>query len=85
MSTASGLLAREHVERRPPANVAVIGPLHAVTYPGGSQRFAYESGLTLHYEDAAAPGRLSRVGGNGPDVPIGYDGNGNLTTLPDVL
>jgi RHS repeat-associated protein len=41
-----------------------------------------ETGLTLHYEDAAAPGRVSRASGNGPDLPIGYDGNGNMTALP---
>jgi RHS repeat-associated core domain len=41
-----------------------------------------ESGLTMHYDDAAHPGRVSRVSDGAIDLPVTYDGNGNMTSLP---
>ena len=41
-----------------------------------------ESGLTLHYDDAAHPGRPSHLTDGTTDMPISYDGNGNMTSLP---
>src|SRR5205823_5240345 len=41
-----------------------------------------ETGVDLHYDDPAHPGRVSRMVGTTLDALINYDGNGNVTSLP---